>query len=244
MSDLRPSITFPPRSKLHMPGVYPMGSPRPTGPVDPLYAGCYFPAPFIQNDGSDFNHTGNVFGVYSADFVELNWKKQLQVDLFGKPRKLFFTNFSWQDGDVLKETSREQIAKAYFAFDNESKRWNHLVYLCQDSLLNDPHPICTRAQLDGLEKMEKEVSERKYHLNRFCDYLNKLEWEYKYPPRWVPTSCDLDAVVSHRASYPPAEREAMITTTLAFRLVEAVDQITSVAWYPAWVQSLILTTGV
>lgn len=156
------------------------------------------------------------------------------------------------------------------------------MYLCQDSLLNDPHPICTRAQLDGLEEMEKEVSERNCecrvpravvecgqrinsdcvrhdvhcmyklstdlvgsdHLYRFCDYLNRLEWEYKYPPRWVPTSCDLEAVVSHRATYPPAEREAMITTTLAFRLVEAVDQITSVAWYPACVQSLILTTGV
>jgi hypothetical protein len=82
-----------------------MGSPRPTGPVDPLYAGCYFPAPFVQNDGSDFNHTGTVFGVYSADFVELSWKKQIQVDLFGKPRKLFFANFSWQDGDVPKEVS-------------------------------------------------------------------------------------------------------------------------------------------
>jgi hypothetical protein len=105
MSDMPPSITFPRRSQLHLPGVYPMGSPRPTGPVDPLYAGCYFPAPFVQNDGSDFNHTGTVFGVYSADFVELSWKKQIQVDLFGKPRKLFFANFSWQDGDVPKEVS-------------------------------------------------------------------------------------------------------------------------------------------
>lgn len=111
MSDrpMPPWITLPPRSKLHLPGVYPMCSPRPTGPVNPLYAGCYFPHPFVQNDGSDFNHTGTVFGVYSADFVELNWKKQIQVDLFGKPRKLFFTNFSWQDGDVLKEVSEVQV---------------------------------------------------------------------------------------------------------------------------------------
>lgn len=54
-------IILPPRSKLHLPGVYPMCSPRPTGRVNPLYAGCYFPHPFVQNDGSDFNHTGTVF---------------------------------------------------------------------------------------------------------------------------------------------------------------------------------------
>jgi hypothetical protein len=61
----------------------------------------------------------------------------------------------------LSKTSREQIAEAYFAFDNEHKRWDHLVWHCEDSLHNDPHPICTRAQIDGLKAMNKEVTERK-----------------------------------------------------------------------------------
>lgn len=143
------------------------------------------------------------------------------------------------------------------------------MYHCEDSLLNDPHPICTRAQIDALKTMNKEVTKRKgerprssgssrnlyctlvrtdflrpVHLASFCTYLNKLEWEYKFPPRWVPTTCDLDAVSFYNDSFPSGEHEAMITTTLAFRLVEAVDEITSVAWYPAWVQSLILTSRV